>query len=306
MDLKELRYVVALADEGSISGAAANLYMAQSSLSQFLQQYEASIGSQLFYRTSTGIRLTSAGAVFVPKARQILHEYDMLRNELIDIEELQGGTIKLGISSFRGTYLFPPILKEFHSSYPKVHVNLIEKDIQSIEPELSNGNLDIGLIALPVTKNNIKTEFLKSDEILLVAARDHPVLQYAKMSNDNPKRLWIDLKDTAEYDYILSKRTTMLGMIGRSEFRLNQINPPSTNNNVTAALAAAFAKTGIALAFTYRSCISDPDDAVYLSIGEKGVYLDLAIGFPANAYHSKAIRALGNTFHQVMNASYRW
>ena len=69
MHLKELTYIVTLADEGSISRAADKLYMAQSSLSQFLQQYESELGLPLFIRTSKGIRPTSAGTLFVDNAR---------------------------------------------------------------------------------------------------------------------------------------------------------------------------------------------------------------------------------------------
>ena len=71
MQLKELKYIVALADEGSISRAAERLYMAQSSLSQFLLQYETELGISLFVRTSKGIRPTAAGSMFIDNARII-------------------------------------------------------------------------------------------------------------------------------------------------------------------------------------------------------------------------------------------
>ena len=75
MDLKELNYLIAIADEGSISRAAESLYMAQSSLSQFLQQYEAELGVRLFFRTARGVRPTAAGQAFIQNARQILLHY---------------------------------------------------------------------------------------------------------------------------------------------------------------------------------------------------------------------------------------
>ena len=71
MDMKEFTYLIALAEEGSISKAAQRLYMAQSSLSQFLQQFESELGTKLFVRTSKGIHPTYSGACFIEQTMQI-------------------------------------------------------------------------------------------------------------------------------------------------------------------------------------------------------------------------------------------
>ena len=75
LDLKELEYVVTIADEGSISRAAERLFMAQSSLSQFLARYEAELGARLFSRTGGGVRPTGAGEIFIRSAREMLLRY---------------------------------------------------------------------------------------------------------------------------------------------------------------------------------------------------------------------------------------
>ena len=119
MDLKELNYIVVIADEGSISRAADKLYMAQSSLSQFLFQYEAELGAKLFVRTARGVRPTSAGEVFIDHARQILMDYHRTKNEIWDIEQLHGGRIDLGISTFRGTRLSAPRPERIPAHLPR-------------------------------------------------------------------------------------------------------------------------------------------------------------------------------------------
>lgn len=149
MNLKELNYIVTIADEGSISRAAEKLYMAQSSLSQFLQLYEAELGAPLFMRTSRGVRPTASGSVFLNHARQILLQYHRAQSELWDIEELSGGRIELGISTFRGTYLLPPVLKRFRDRYPRIHVEITEKDSMYLEEMILEGFLDMALLALP-------------------------------------------------------------------------------------------------------------------------------------------------------------
>ena len=79
-------------------------------------------------RTARGVRPTASGSVFLSHARQILQEYHRAKCELWDIEELKGGQINLGISTFRGTYLLPSVLKRFHEQYPNIHVEITEKD----------------------------------------------------------------------------------------------------------------------------------------------------------------------------------
>ena len=107
MDLRELYYLNALAEEQSISKAAERLYIAQASLSQFLRQFEAQLGSPLFVRTNKGIRPTPSGKVFLSHAKHILKEYQQAQQEFWDNENTVGGTVFFGVSSFRGSYVRP-------------------------------------------------------------------------------------------------------------------------------------------------------------------------------------------------------
>lgn len=100
MDLKELDYIVTVANEGSISRAAEKLFMAQSSLSQAVRLFEQDLGTPIFVRTARGVRPTSAGEAFIFHARQILQQYQEARSEASDIENLKGGTV-----IFRHQYL---------------------------------------------------------------------------------------------------------------------------------------------------------------------------------------------------------
>ena len=149
MDLKELDYIVTVANEGSISRAAEKLFMAQSSLSQAVRLFEQDLGTPIFVRTARGVRPTSAGEAFIFHARQILQQYQEARSEASDIENLKGGTVIFGISTYRGTYLLPPVLKKFHALYPRVHVEICEMDSIDLENKILEGLLDLALIAAP-------------------------------------------------------------------------------------------------------------------------------------------------------------
>lgn len=297
MDLKEMTYIVTIADEGSISKAAEKLYMAQSSLSQFLLQYEAELGTTLFMRTARGVRPTASGSVFLSHARQILQEYHRAKCELWDIEELKGGQINLGISTFRGTYLLPSVLKRFHERYPNIHVEITEKDSMPLEDMLLEGLLDIALIALPSTRLKKQIDFLTRDEIYIVAAKDHPVFRYVHRKENG--RLWVSLTDAAKFEFILGPPRTILGNIARTEFERLHIEPIARNTNITAPFAAAMARAGIGLAFTYQSCIVPDPNVEYLCVGKDGMSLDLNLAYPVGGYRSKAAMALAKLFHEI-------
>lgn len=301
MYLKELTYIVTLADEGSISRAADKLYMAQSSLSQFLQQYESELGVTLFIRTSKGIRPTYAGSIFIDNARSILKHYQLVQMELWDIADLQAGSVILGISSFRGKYMLPRILKNFYEKYPNIKVKIVEQNSMALEDMLIEGSIDLAIVVLPLTRLTHETEYLKKDEIFIVAHKDHPIIKNIHKYENSP-HYWVDLKDTASFEYILSDYDTILGSIARQEFKKAGINPPAFNNTITADMAAAMAREGLGLAFTYQSCAEPYPNTVYLSIGEDGVFLELALAYPYSTYHPKAAKALGNVIRETLTS----
>ncbi len=293
MEFRELKYLITIAEERSISKAAEKLFMAQSSLSQSLQSMETELGGKLFIRTSTGVRPTQAGELMLEQARKTLGEYRQVQDMIHDIGDLKTGRVELGISTFRGSYLLPGILRDFKRHHPQIQVEITEANSMALEQLLLEGQVDIGLVALPLTKLKADVQLLMRDEICIVATRDHPVLDYTRESEqDGRKHLYVELEDTMQFEYILSDYDTILGALARREFSRRGLVPKVCNDNLTAPFAAAMARAGLGLAFTYRSCLENYPDIHYLSIGKQGVYLDLGTAYPPGHYRSKAALAL--------------
>ena len=211
MDLKELNYVVTVANEGSISRAAEKLFMSQSSLSQAIRVLEQDLGTSVFVRTTRGVRPTAAGDAFIFHAKQILQQYRTACSEAADIENLNGGTMIFGISTYRGTYLLPPVLKRFRPLYPKVHVEICEMDSIDLEDQLLEGLLDLALIAAPPVRIRHSVSPFMRDEIMIVTTADHPVMDFARTCDSAPELSWIDLKDTPSN--IFSDRQTLYSAV---------------------------------------------------------------------------------------------
>ena len=297
MDLKDFQYLIALADEGSVSKAADRLYMSQSSLSQSLQQYESELGVKLFLRTSKGIHPTANGEVFIGHLRQIVSYYKQARSELWDNEGMKGGHVRFGISSFRGAQTLPKILMEFSAKYPEVHVDVVEEHSLKLEDLLLEGKLDVAVIALPAAKLKNEASLLTKDEVYLVAPKGHALLKSAHAAPDG--RPWVSLKEAAQYPFILSGQDTFLGNISRNLLQKEKVKYTAEHDDISAAMAVSMAKAGIGLAFTYASCL-DPDDHLEtFRIGEKGVFLNLGVALPSREYYSLSAKALREIICEV-------
>lgn len=204
MEMKELDYFIAIAEEKSISKAAERLFMAQSSLSQFLSILENNVGSKLFIRTSRGVRLTQEGELMLQYAYKTLAEYRSVQNEIKDMKQLKSGRVIMGVSSFRGSYLLPPVLNAFRLEHPDVKVEIVEQNSMVLEQQLLSGEIDIALLVMSEADPRLNIEWVLKDEICLITSHTYPVMEFARNNEDNPdSRIpqYVNLKDTLSYEY---------------------------------------------------------------------------------------------------------
>lgn len=300
MELKELEYIIAIAEEGSISRAADRLYLAQSSLSQFLSKYEAELSVKLFMRTASGVRLTYSGEVFVQNARQMLRQYQQMKGELADIRQIRTGRIEFGISSFRGSYLLPRVLKRFREQYPGVEVIIHEHDSYKLRELLANGRLDMALLALNHGILAKERSAVMREEVYIVANRAHPIMACVKEGEGGPNRPWVEFSDAADFEFLLSNRNTVLGATAMDLYAACGKTPIAKNDNLTAAFAASMARAGLGLALTYRAAATPKPDVAYLSIGKEQRFVDLVLEYPAGGYRSRATKALENLIRRYL------
>ena len=303
MEVKELNYLIAIAEEKSISRAAERLFMAQSSLSQFLKGLESEVGSQLFFRTSTGVRPTESGRILVDYAYRTVSEYHCARDQIQDIRNLEKGRVLMGISTFRGSFLLPPVLNAFHMEYPGIYVEIVEENSMALEQLLQKGEIDLALLVMPVKQLKGEVELLMQDEICLITRQGHPVLEKAVPTPSGSKSripLCIDLRDAMSYEFLLSDYDTILGREARRIFQEQELIPISHNEKLSAFFAASMGAAGLGLAFTYYSSHHAYPNAQYLSLGRDGCFLDLGLAMPPGRYHSKAAMALRDMMFTVL------
>ncbi|MFF0744857.1 transcriptional regulator CynR [Streptomyces sp. NPDC004111] len=145
LELRHLRYLLAVAEQGNFTRAAEELHISQPTLSQQIKQLERTLGVQLLDRTGRTVRLTDAGAVYTDHARRALRDLAAAERAVHDVQDLSRGHLRLGVTPTFTTYLVGPLTAELHARHPGVGLTLMEMTQDRIEAALLADGLDVGI-----------------------------------------------------------------------------------------------------------------------------------------------------------------
>jgi DNA-binding transcriptional LysR family regulator len=173
MELHQLEYFVAVARHLHFTRAAAELHVAQPSVSQQIRKLEAELGVQLFYRMGRAVTLTPAGETLVPWAQRVLADVDRARIEIQELAGLRRGRLAVGAPPSVSTILLPPTLGVFHARFPGVMLTLREAGSRDLARLLEQGELDLAVIILPVRHPILETTPLLDEELVLAVPPGH-------------------------------------------------------------------------------------------------------------------------------------
>lgn len=147
MLLRDLAWVVTVADQGHVTRAASLLGTSQPTLSRALARVEGELGTRIFERTADGVLPTPAGEVALLAARQLTGRYDQLLSELRALGDPDGGVVRLAFLDSMATSLVPGLLRAFHAEAPRVRVLLTQEPGHEIVPDLESGATDLAITA---------------------------------------------------------------------------------------------------------------------------------------------------------------
>src|SRR5215475_14811029 len=174
IEIRHLRYFLAVAGAGSFSRAADRLGISQPSVSQQMRDLEAALRVSLFQRRGKRILLTPAGLTFQEHARAILRQLENFLDELSSDSLQPRGALHLGIVPWLDAALVPQLLGLFAARHPGVNLTVTEISSDDIETALEEGHLDVGLGFLTHHSPNLRYELLSSDEYALIVPAGHP------------------------------------------------------------------------------------------------------------------------------------
>ena len=167
MELHQLRYFVAVADEGSFSRAAAKVRVAQPSLSQQIRKLEAEIGQPLFDRLPRSVVLTEAGRCLLEYARQILASIGDARRSVDELKGKIAGDVAVGAIPTIAPYVLPELVVTFQKHYPNVTLHIVEDVTEGIARRIEAGELDVALASTCQKSPTIRVERLGNVTLIM-------------------------------------------------------------------------------------------------------------------------------------------
>jgi LysR family hydrogen peroxide-inducible transcriptional activator len=175
MNLRDLEYLVAVADHHHFGRAAKACFVSQPTLSTQIKKLETELGVALVERNSRHVLLTEAGARVVERARVLLREADTIHDIARRAQDPEAGTVRVGLFPTLGPYLLPHVVPSVHARFPKLELLLVEEKTDVVLQRVRDGGLDAGVLALPVDDEQLHRELLFEEDFLLAVPVDHPL-----------------------------------------------------------------------------------------------------------------------------------
>jgi LysR family transcriptional regulator, hydrogen peroxide-inducible genes activator len=187
LKLKDLRYLVALADERHFGRAAQRSYVSQPTLSAQLKKLEDYLGVQLIERQPKHVTLTQAGEQIVARARRILEASDEMLALARSHRDPLAGKLRMALLPTIGPYLLPRVAREIHKALPRLELQLYEYQTAPMLEKLSTGQIDLGILALPVEMEGFEARQLYEEPFVLAIPAQHRLAKKKEVTVDDLK-----------------------------------------------------------------------------------------------------------------------
>jgi len=175
MELRQLRYFVAVAEELHFRRAAARLHMSQPPLSHQLRLLEDELGCPLMIRSRRRVELTPAGQAFLGEVRELLGGLDEAVQTARRIHAGRAGQLRISFVGSALLSLVPEVVKRYRASRPDVEVLLRERSTEEQLRDLRAGSIDVALVPLPVDAPDLRTEVLRRERAVAALPAAHPL-----------------------------------------------------------------------------------------------------------------------------------
>lgn len=282
MDVRQLRYFLAVANEGGFSKASEALHLTQPTLSKVIKQLEDELGVLLFDRTTRHSQLTDAGQVLRAQAGAILKSVEQVHGSLAELTSGTRGSLTLGLPPVVGSSIFPPLIAAFRQSHPRMEIQLVEEGSKQIEKLVLEGRLDLGAIVLPASSDGFELMPLAKHELKLVVQRGHPLSQQGRVS----------LRQLREQPFILFRRGFALYDLVRNACVQAGFEPYAAYESTQWDFMCEMVAAGEGITFMPAPICRklDPGQVAVIPQVEPALHWDLAMAWRKDSYLPYAAR----------------
>jgi DNA-binding transcriptional LysR family regulator len=274
MELRQLEYFVAVAEERSFTRAAERVHVAQSGVSAQVGKLERELGQPLLDRSHRAVKTTAAGEAVLPLARHALDAVKQIRHALDELEGLTSGQVSVGMVT-SSPPVVTDVLASFHERFPGVELTLTEAPASDVLRAVERGDLDLGFAALGPEQPTVDTQIISDVPIVAAVDTRHPLAERAK----------ITLAELAEHPLISLPPGTGLRAILDDACARAGVTPKIAFEASDPRLLAEFARRG------FGAAILPQPEATGLQTLELGLRGRFALAWHDARVNSPAARA---------------
>lgn len=248
MEFNQLEYVIEVADTGSFSKAAENLFYSQPALTQQIIKLEKELGIQLFHRAHGSVSLTEAGINFVKYAHTILLNKNDALSAMNDFAQNQTGSITVLLPTERGDKIISEFFPKFHKKFPGIVMNAIQTSVHRQLNRISRGAADLGFVLLPDTSElgGIDYHILTKEPFLFAVSRNNPLSRSAAdMATPTEDLPVCTLDQLSQAEYALTQPFTSSNTMVMGFFTALEIKPDILLYSNTHVSTLEFIKSNI-------------------------------------------------------------
>ena len=216
MDLKDIRYFIAVAEAKSMSQAGRDLFVSQPTLSQVIKKLEHEFDTNLFVREGKTLLLTAAGEQLLQRGRALLAEHDDLVNRLRRFSSVTQETVRFGLSSFYSRHYMPDLLLYYANNKPYIKIEPIEANSIVLEQKVLDGDLDFCFVPAAPQRPELIYRTIDIEEFLLAVPKNHPANRCAVVSTGRP---YIDMLRVKDYPFIIQSSVSKSSVLLRNIFQ---------------------------------------------------------------------------------------
>lgn len=215
MDFDNLKAFISVAETGSFSAASAQLFLTQPAISKRIAALETELDTRLFDRIGRQVSLTEAGRALLPRVHKILQDIEDSRRAIQNLSTTIGGLLSIGTSHHIGLHRLPPVLRAYTRAYPEVELDIHFMDSEEACRAVEHGDLELGIVTLPLQHSNLlQTRLIWPDPLVVIAGKHHPLSQHKHAT----------LAELAQHKAVLPARSTFTREIIERAFAQHNVD----------------------------------------------------------------------------------
>lgn len=280
MELRQLEYFQMASRLKNITRAAERLRVSQPNITVAIKKLEAELGIQLFDRSQKQLSLTPEGAVFLSRIELALRNIQDAVLEVNDYKQLQKGTIKIGIPSMIGAYLFPKIFSSFQRRYSHLDIFLYEEGSMAIREQLERDELDFGIVIITGASPNLQLLPMSNNQLMACIPPNH------ELSTNSA----ISITDLENTNLIMLKEGSYLRHLVFQKLKSANLTPNIVLESNQIETVKGLVASDVGIAFLLDFIVQDAPAIKVLPLAEP-IFVDVGLAWKKDRYISKAAQS---------------